>query len=92
MSACLPLMLLCFITMRMHMRCGHHQPACLPCLPLACRWFVSMNYTDYHLVQEVYMKNHEIATHTLHHVADPDLFQVGRRAVVVRGVGDWGGE
>ena len=35
-----------------------------------------MNYTDYHLVQEVYMKNHEIATHTLHHVADPDLFQV----------------
>ncbi|PRW61614.1 chitin [Chlorella sorokiniana] len=39
-------------------------------------WFVSMNYTDYHLVQEVYMKNHEIATHTLHHVADPDLFQI----------------
>ena len=22
-------------------------------------------------LQEVYMKNHEIATHTLHHVADP---------------------
>ncbi|KAL4853807.1 hypothetical protein ACK3TF_005288 [Chlorella vulgaris] len=39
-------------------------------------WFVSMNYTDYHLVQEVYMKNHEIATHTLYHVADPDLFQI----------------
>lgn len=30
-----------------------------------------MNYTDYHLVQEVYHKNHEIASHTLHHVADP---------------------
>lgn len=30
-----------------------------------------MNYTDYHLVQEVYMKNHEIGTHTLHHVANP---------------------
>jgi hypothetical protein len=30
-----------------------------------------MNYTDYHLVQEVYMKNHEIASHTLFHVPDP---------------------
>ncbi|PSC74660.1 carbohydrate esterase family 4 [Micractinium conductrix] len=39
-------------------------------------WFVSQNYTDYHLVQEVYMANHEIASHTLHHVADPDLLQI----------------
>ncbi|KAL4424145.1 hypothetical protein ABPG75_001446 [Micractinium tetrahymenae] len=39
-------------------------------------WFVSQNYTDYHLVQEVYMKNHEIATHTLYHVPNPDLFQI----------------
>jgi hypothetical protein len=30
-----------------------------------------MNYTDYHLVQDVYQKNHEIASHTLYHVADP---------------------
>ena len=36
-----------------------------------CSWFVSINYTDYHLVQEAYIKNHEIATHTLYHVADP---------------------
>ena len=30
-----------------------------------------MNYTDYHLVQEAYMLTHEIATHTVNHVANP---------------------
>ena len=50
-----------------------------------------MNYTDYHLVQEVYMKNHEIATHSLHHVADPDLFQVGRVGGAMPGTAEAGG-
>ena len=45
-----------------------------PC-PAGCKipatWFVSINYTDPNLVQEVYMKNHEIATHTFSHVMNP---------------------
>lgn len=44
-----------------------HTP--IPCT--VCRWFVSVDYTDPNLVQEVYMKNHEIATHTLSHVMNP---------------------
>jgi hypothetical protein len=32
---------------------------------------VSINYTDPNLVQEVYMKNHEIASHTYSHVMNP---------------------
>jgi hypothetical protein len=39
-------------------------------LPL-CSWFVSINYTDYHYVQEAYMRGDEIATHTLNHVPNP---------------------
>lgn len=39
-------------------------------------WFVSVNYTDYHLVQEAYMLGHEIATHTVNHVADPDIMEI----------------
>lgn len=39
-------------------------------------WFVSINYTDPHLVQEVYMKGHEIATHTLNHVMNPDVTEI----------------
>ncbi len=40
--------------------CTLYYPAC-PCVSLLCIG----------RLQEVYMKNHEIATHTLHHVADP---------------------
>lgn len=32
---------------------------------------MSINYTDPDLVQEVYMKNHEIASHTYSHVMNP---------------------
>ena len=37
---------------------------------------MSVNYTDYHLIQELYMKNHEIATHTFNHVSNPGFEEI----------------
>lgn len=35
-----------------------------------------MEYTDPGLVQEVFVRGHEIATHTVNHVANPNVEEI----------------
>jgi len=44
--------------------------------PVPATWYISVNYTDPALVQEVYMKGHEIATHTMNHVTLPGIDEI----------------
>ncbi|KDD76182.1 hypothetical protein H632_c324p1, partial [Helicosporidium sp. ATCC 50920] len=39
-------------------------------------WFVSIQYTDPGLVQDVFVRGHEIATHTVNHVSNPDVNEI----------------
>ncbi|EFN50750.1 hypothetical protein CHLNCDRAFT_59447 [Chlorella variabilis] len=39
-------------------------------------WFVSIDYTDPNLVKQVFVRGHEIATHTVHHVANPNASEI----------------
>jgi peptidoglycan/xylan/chitin deacetylase (PgdA/CDA1 family) len=39
-------------------------------------WFISQQYTDPALVQQVYAKGHEIATHTMTHVQNPSVDEI----------------
>lgn len=41
-----------------------------------CRWYVSVNFTDPNLVQQSYIRGHEIATHTISHVANPNATEI----------------
>ncbi|KAI3424258.1 hypothetical protein D9Q98_009612 [Chlorella vulgaris] len=51
-------------------------------------WFVSIEYTDPALVKQVYTRGHEIATHTINHVANPNASQiVGARDWLVKTAG-----
>ncbi|CEO99157.1 hypothetical protein PBRA_001062, partial [Plasmodiophora brassicae] len=43
---------------------------------LPVTWYVSVEYTLPHLVRHVYDMNHEIATHTVHHVGLPDRDEI----------------
>ena len=44
--------------------------------PLSATFFVSTQYTEYWLVQKLYSLGHEIAVHTMTHVAQPPLNQI----------------
>lgn len=51
-------------------------------------WFVSIDYTDPHLVKNVFVRGHEIATHTINHVSDANVTQiVGARDWLVKEAG-----
>ncbi|KAL4438527.1 hypothetical protein ABPG77_000175 [Micractinium sp. CCAP 211/92] len=51
-------------------------------------WFVSIDYTDPNLVKQVYVRGHEIATHTVDHLANPNTTQiVGARDWLVNTAG-----
>lgn len=39
-------------------------------------WFVSIDYTDPNLVKQVFVRGHEIATHTVDHLANPNTTQI----------------
>ncbi|KAL4424144.1 hypothetical protein ABPG75_001445 [Micractinium tetrahymenae] len=39
-------------------------------------WFVSIDYTDPNLVKQVFVRGHEIATHTINHLANPNTTQI----------------
>ncbi|PSC74458.1 chitin deacetylase-like isoform e [Micractinium conductrix] len=39
-------------------------------------WFVSVDYTDPNLVKQVFVRGHEIATHTVNHLANPNVTQI----------------
>ena len=62
------------------------QPRTLGCqltthwLCWCCRWFVSQNYTDCSMVQKMYERGDEIASHTITHPANPNATEiVGQR-------------
>ncbi|KAJ1553027.1 hypothetical protein HK096_009519, partial [Nowakowskiella sp. JEL0078] len=44
--------------------------------PLAATFFVSVQYTDYWLVQQLYGQGHEIATHTINHPVNPSAAEI----------------
>ncbi|KAI9208337.1 uncharacterized protein BJ171DRAFT_455605 [Polychytrium aggregatum] len=44
--------------------------------PLAATFFVSTQYTDYWRVQTLYGNGHEIAVHTMNHVARPSAIEI----------------
>lgn len=39
-------------------------------------WFTSIQYTDPNLVKQVFIRGHEIATHTVNHVANPNATEI----------------
>eukprot|EP00887_Chlorella_sp_A99_P000938 scaffold5.g938.t1 len=44
--------------------------------PMPATWFVSITYTDPDLVRSLYMAGHEIATHTVDHVGQPNATEI----------------
>ncbi|KAL4425709.1 hypothetical protein ABPG75_009725 [Micractinium tetrahymenae] len=44
--------------------------------PLPATWFISIEYSQVEFVQQLYMKGHEIATHTYHHVGLPNATEI----------------
>ncbi|KAI8919547.1 hypothetical protein BC831DRAFT_481476 [Entophlyctis helioformis] len=44
--------------------------------PLAATFFLSTQYTDFWLAQQMYGAGHEIAVHTINHIGDPPLGEI----------------
>lgn len=44
--------------------------------PKVATWYISIGYTQVEFVQQIYMKGHEIATHTYDHVGLPSATEI----------------